>query len=153
MLNYTKQLFDTVVDERLVSVGTKVWINGHQLLGAMNTGEFGGDPNRIDASTLLDKIDQSVLGRQSQGLWQVEYIYNDADFSAMETAAALGTSVLVKVEIKNGATFENTGTVSNRMNGVGDNATLTATVSVAIDGGSWVYTAPSSTPAITPTEP
>lgn len=134
--------------ERLTSIGTKVYINNIQLLGATSVGAFGGDPDTIDASTLLDEVTQSVLGRQQQGLWQVNYVYNDkdgdGDFKHMEEIAALGTSVPVKVEFKNGAKFENTGTVANYSNGVEDNAVLTATVSVAIDGGKWVYTGPTT---------
>lgn len=135
--------------ERLTSIGTKVYINNIQLLGATSVGAFGGDPDTIDASTLLDEVTQSVLGRQQQGLWQVSYVYNDkdgdGDFKHMEGIAALGTSVPVKVEFKNGAKFENTGTVANYSNGVEDNSVLTATVSVAIDGGKWVYTGPTAT--------
>lgn len=146
MFKYEIGLFDVTVGERVTSVGVKVYINNVQLIGARGTGDFGGEPNMIDASCLIDEVDQSVLGRQSLGAWNCEYLYNDkdadGDFAHMEEIAAMKTSVPVKVEFPNGATFENTGTVSNYANGVEDNNVLRATVTVAIDGGKWKYTAP-----------
>lgn len=133
--------------ERLTSVGVKVYINNVQLLGATSTGDFGGEPNMIDASCLLDEVDVNVLGRQSQGAWSCQYIYNDkeadGDYSHMETIAAAGEVVPVRVELPNGSTFTNNGTVSNYAQGVADNDSLKATVSVALQG-KWTYTAPST---------
>jgi len=134
--------------ERLSSIGVKVTIGTHQLLGAISCGDFGGAPNMIDASCLLDTMDQQVPGRKQQGSWDVQYLYNDkdgnGDFGAMQTLAASKAVTTVQVEMPNGAKFSNSGIVSNYANGVEDSSTLKATVSVAIQGGDWTYTAPTN---------
>lgn len=129
--------------ERLSTIGITVKVNNVAIAGVTEFGDLGGDPTMLDATVLTDEARVNVLGVQEQDNWTLSYVWNRADYQALNTAAASATPVAIEVAFPEGDTFTNTGTVSNVANGASVNAVRMGRASIAL-GGKWVYTAGSN---------
>ena len=130
---------------RLSSIGVIIKVNSVNLDGAISFGDLGGAPTMIDATCLTDKVQVNILGVQKQDAWAVEYLYNSKSYAQIDALAADATkSYPVSITFPDGSTFSNTGKISNYMSGKGNGETLTATMSVALDG-KWTFAAGTGT--------
>lgn len=141
-LYFTDPTFD--IADVLASKGTTVAIGSSTILWATNLGAFGGDTSGLDCTPLASQVHLEKAGVEQQEKWAVDYIYNHADFNAMETLKGATTSSTITVTLPNGATFTNTGKVaSNYVDAVGVEEIIKAHASIELSSA-WTYTAPSS---------
>lgn len=127
------------IDKRLTTIGISVSYGSHVILGAIDFGDLGGEPNEIDATTLLDEQTVNVLGLQQQEKFNVNYIYNDDDYSALKTAENAKTSATLTIDLGANGTFTNTATVSTYVTGAAVGEVIKAVASFGL-GGKWTYT-------------
>lgn len=112
---YVKGLFEDVVldiADATLTVGVTVKIGETVVKWAYTLGDLGGTPSGIDVTPLASKVHLEKSGVIEQEQWEVSYIYNAADFAALNALKGATSSSPIEVAFPNGTKFTNTGIVA-----------------------------------------
>ena len=113
------------IDDVLTNIGVVVKVGQTEIVWAHNYSPLGADKNMNDITPLSSAVRLQTAGLIEQDTWELNYYYNRADFTTIETAKSGGTSIALEVDFKNGDKFTNTGVcINNYVDGgaSGDNA-------------------------------
>lgn len=94
------------------------------------TPDIGSDPERVDVTTLADKVRRYIKGIQDQENLAFPCIYRKDDFTKMKAAEADGGDYDFQLTYPDGFGFDFTGQVSVTMGGAEINGALAFTTTV-----------------------
>lgn len=132
----------------LTSIGITVAVDDILVANAKEIGDFGGEPNTLDATPLSSDVKVNKLGVQEQDKWNLKYFFqNDSTTSDFRVLNAYNSDRnklhTIKVTFSDGTVFSNEGTISNYATGAGNNQMLEAVASFALSG-KWRVTNPTT---------
>lgn len=129
------------------SIGIDVKVGTTALNFVTNIGDIGGTPNMLDSTCMKDKMKHNVAGVQSADAFEITYLYDNSDttsdYRVLRALESAGNSVAVEVTFPDGTKFTSSGTVSNRITGVGVDSLISAVCSIALDAD-WTVANPSA---------
>ena len=96
------------IDDVLTTIGITVKVGNTAIQGAYNYSDLGAEPNELDATPLSNTHAVKKPGLIDDPKWELDYYYNETDFSAIETLRTAGTSSTIEITLPNGAKFSNT---------------------------------------------
>ena len=143
-IEYVKGLFTNPsldIADAVLTVGATIKIGSTTVEWAVSTGDLGGTPSAIDCTPLASLVKLEKAGIQEQEQWEVTYVCNRTDMTAMYGKVGSTTSETIEVTLPNGDKLTNSGVVSaNRLTGlqVNNRAEGVATINLS---GAWTYTA------------
>lgn len=100
------------ISKILTTVGVKVTVGGTEIKWAHDLGDFGGEPSGLDGTPLSSLVRMEKSGVVEQGQWEIQYFYNDDDYTTLETAKTGAQSQEIVVTMNNGTTLTNNGVVT-----------------------------------------
>ena len=112
----------------IASIGIKMYYGDKELTNLLEIAELGGETESIEVTTLADTAHVYIDGLKNYGdSLAFKFLYEKAQFTTLNK---LTTSQEWKVELPDGATCTFGGTCSVKLDGVGNNAALTYTLSI-----------------------
>ena len=133
------------ISKVLTTIGVTVTVDGTEIVAAHDLGDFGGEPEKLDATPLSAHTQMNKSGLQQQDAWTISYFYNNADYATLEAKRTAGTSVPIVVTMNDGTVFSNTGVcTSNYVTAMGVNAMTEAQATFDLgNANGWTVTPPS----------
>lgn len=96
-------------DDVLTTIGITIKVGSTTVQGAYNYSDIGAEPNDLDATPLSATHAVKKPGLIDDAKWELDYYYNETDFTALETIRTGGSSTTIEVTLPNGAKYANTG--------------------------------------------
>lgn len=119
------------------SVGTKISVSDDGLTwievpDLQEVPELGGDPEKIDTTTLANTVKTSIPGVQDLGDLAFTFLYDKANFLALKAGLDGKTSYKWKVEFNDGLVMSFDAIPNIKLSGASVNSALTYTINMGL---------------------
>lgn len=100
------------ISKALTTVGVTITVGETEIAWAHDCGDFGGEPEGLDCTPLSATVKMEKSGLVEQEQWEIDYFYNDDDYTYLDGLRKSGDSQKIVVKMNNGTTFTNNGVVA-----------------------------------------
>lgn len=119
------------------SVGTKISVSDDgstwtEIPDLQSVPELGGDPEKIDTTTLADTVKTSIPGVQDLGDLAFTFLYDKANFLALKSGLDSKKSYKWQVEFNDGLVMSFDAIPNIKLSGADVNSALTYTINMGL---------------------